>query len=106
MAGLGISVSRVTARSHESESLHDGQSSEDGPDEVPKRDGSLSALTECSSVAARHTDVSSESGGTSEPEESGESEDAESDHVVVHAGSEERRKGEVEEHDDGPDDTE
>lgn len=106
LTGLGISVSRVTARSHESKSLHDGQSSKDGPDEVTKSNGGLSALTGCDPVAVRHTDVSSESGSAGEPEERGEGENTESDHVVVHTRSKERCQGEVEEHEDGPDDTE
>jgi len=106
VAGLGVSVSSVAASSHESKSLHDGQASKDGPDEVTKCDSSLSGLAAGVSVAVRNSDVGSDSGSASKPEEGGKGEDTESDHVVVDAGSKERRQGEVEKHKDRPDGTE
>lgn len=106
VTGLGIGVSRVAARSHKSKSLHDGQASEDGPDEVTKSDGGLGALAKCVAVAFGNTDASSESGSASEPEERGEGENTERDHAVVQTGSEERRQSEVEEYEDGPNDAE
>lgn len=50
--------------------------------------------------------MGSDSGGTGEPEERGEGENAESDHVVVDARGKERREGEIKKHEDGPDGTE
>lgn len=50
--------------------------------------------------------MGSDSGGTGEPEERGEGQNAESDHVMVDARSKKRRKGEIEKHEDGPDGTE
>ncbi|KAI6755347.1 hypothetical protein HG531_004453 [Fusarium graminearum] len=106
VAGLGISVSSVATASHESKSLHDGQASKDGPDEVTECDSSLGGLALGVSMAVRNTDVSSDSGSAGKPEERGKSEDAEGDHVVVDARSKERRQGEVEKHENGPDGTE
>lgn len=106
VTGLGIGVSRVTARSHESQSLHDGQASEDGPDEVTKSNGGLSALADCDAVAFGNTNVSSESGSAGEPEQRGKGENTESNHAVVQTRSEERRQSQVEEYEDGPNDAE
>ena len=94
MAGLCVGVSSVSTASHESQSLHDRQASEDCPDEVTECDGSLSSPT-ISGDAMRDTNMGSDSGGTGEPEERGEGENTESDHVVVDARSKERRDGEV-----------
>jgi len=96
----------VTARSHKGQRLHDGQAGEDGPDKVAECDSSLGALAENTPVAVRDANMSSQGGSTGEPEEGSEGEDAESDHAMVHARCEDGREGEVEQHDDGPDDTE
>lgn len=99
-------MSSVAARSHKGQRLHDGQAGEDGPDEVAECDSSLGALAEDTSVTVRDANVSGQGGSAGEPEEGSEGENAESNHAMVHARCEDGREGEVEQHDDGPDDTE
>jgi hypothetical protein len=103
---LGVGVSSVATRSHKGQRLHDGQAGEDGPDEVTEGDSSLGALAENTSVTVRDANVGGQGGSAGEPEERSESEDAESNHAMVHARSEDGRESEVEQHDDGPHDTE
>ena len=105
VAGLSVSVGGVSTASHESQSLHDGQASKDCPDEVTKCDGSLNRPTTVV-IAVRNTETGSDSSGTGEPEERGNGENAQSNHVVVDARSKARREGEVEQHENGPDGTE
>lgn len=61
-------MSSVATSSHESQSLHDGQASEDGPDEVTECDSSLKTLAAGVSVAVGDANVSSDSSGTGKPE--------------------------------------
>lgn len=99
----GVGVGSMATGSHVSQALHDSQASKDGPDEEAKGDGSLGGLAGGRSVAVGDANPGSHGNGAGKPEDGGDNQQAEGDDVVVEACGKERRQGQVEQDEDGPD---
>ena len=98
---MGSNISAGAAP--KSETLDNGKTSENSPDEEAECDSSLSTLAEVVAVAVGGANASGHGDGASEPEKGGDGKDDQRSEAVVEARSEEGNESKVDEHQERPD---